>query len=322
MKNIAVCIFAPAKLDKSAQGLVGAGYRLARECDGHLRVIVLGSGAEQIANEVARVAETVIIADQKELSEYHPESSLNALTTLCKEMQPLAVLLSSEMHNQEIAPRLAYRLSGSSVGDGIQVSKAGPRLRVTRAVYGGRAHAVIEMKRYPAVIWLRSRGLDPPEADNSLGEIKRVTLDIPANHICIVERKYETTTELRLEDAHVIIAGGRGIGGPEPFVTELRPLAEMLGAQLAASRAACDAGWVPSTMQVGQTGKRVAPDLYLAVGISGASQHLMGISDAKNIAAINIDADAPIFKHSRIGIVADYRIVLPLLRKQLMTLCK
>ncbi|MGZ5492456.1 MAG: electron transfer flavoprotein subunit alpha/FixB family protein, partial [Thermoanaerobaculia bacterium] len=133
----------------------------------------------------------------------------------------------------------------------------------------------------------------------------------------IVERRCETQGEARLEDARVIVSGGRGIGGSEGFNTELQPLARLLGAQMAASRAACDAGWVPQTWQVGQTGKKVAPDLYLAIGITGASQHMAGISEAKQIVAINIDRDAPIFKHCRFGIVEDYRKVVPLLRQKL-----
>jgi electron transfer flavoprotein alpha subunit len=123
-----------------------------------------------------------------------------------------------------------------------------------------------------------------------------------------------------LEEARVIVSGGRGIGGPEPFNDELKPLAELMGAQLAASRAACDAGWVPPTLQVGQTGKKVTPDLYLAIAITGASQHMAGISEAKNIAAINTDPDAPIFKHCRFGIVEDYRKVVPLLRQKLIAI--
>ena len=132
----------------------------------------------------------------------------------------------------------------------------------------------------------------------------------------VVERMVAAATESRLEDARVIVSGGRGIGGPEPF-KELQEIAALIGGQVAASRAACDAGWVPPSWQVGQTGKKVAPGLYLAIAIHGASQHLVGISDAKVIAAINIDPDAPIFKHCSFGIVEDYRKVIPLLREQL-----
>jgi electron transfer flavoprotein alpha subunit len=141
-------------------------------------------------------------------------------------------------------------------------------------------------------------------------------------HTRIIERKVDDPGNVRLEDARVIVAGGRGIGGAEPFSTELRRLADILGAQMAASRAACDAGWVPATWQVGQTGKKVAPELYIAIGISGASQHMTGVSEAKNIVAINSDPEAPIFKYCSLGMVADYREVIPLLRSKLGSLHK
>jgi electron transfer flavoprotein alpha subunit len=196
-------------------------------------------------------------------------------------------------------------------------------LRVTRQVYGGKAQAVVDLERSPAVAWLRARAFEPAPARASAGEITRAALEMkPDTRTQIIERQREDAGKARLEDARVIVAGGRGIGGAAPFATELQPLAELMGAQLAASRAACDAGWVPATWQVGQTGKKVAPELYLAIAINGASQHLAGISEAKNIAAINIDADAPIFKHCRFGIVGDYRKVVPLLREKLGALCK
>jgi electron transfer flavoprotein alpha subunit len=148
-------------------------------------------------------------------------------------------------------------------------------------------------------------------------------LDVkPDTRTRVVERKREDSGTARLEDARIIVSGGRGIGGPEPFSNELQLLADLLGAQMAATRAACDAGWVPATWQVGQTGKKVAPELYLAIAISGASQHLAGISEAKNIAAINTDAEAPIFKHCRFGVVGDYRKLVPLIRERLEPVCK
>jgi electron transfer flavoprotein alpha subunit len=140
-------------------------------------------------------------------------------------------------------------------------------------------------------------------------------LDAPTT-VQIRERIEEAAMEARLEDARVIVAGGRGLGGPEPFA-ELQSLSTLLGGQTAASRAACDSGWCPPTWQVGQTGRKVAPSLYLAVAIRGASQHMAGISEARVIAAINLDPEAPIFRHCRFGIVEDYRKVLPLLQRRL-----
>ena len=323
MNDVVICLFAAAGFDKAAQGLAGAGRRLADELGGQLRAIIMGAGAQTLASEVSKVADNVTIADQAELLEYQPETCLSALAHLCAEFAPRAVLLANDTYSQEIAPRLAYRLGGSAVGDGVEVRVEGEGLRVSRQVYGGKAQAVIALKRSPAVVWLRARSFAPAPARDAVGEITRAQLPIEADtRTRIVERKREEGGASRLEEARVIVSGGRGIGGPEPFETELKPLADLLGAQMAASRAACDAGWVPPTWQVGQTGKKVTPELYLGIAITGASQHMAGISEAKNIAAINTDPDAPIFKHCRFGIVEDYRKVVPLLREKLAALQK
>ena len=323
MDNVVIVLFASPGFDKAAQGLAGAGRHLAELWGGQLQAIVLGSGASALASEVARVADRVIVADQPELAEYQPETCLSALTTLCRELAPKAILFSNDTYSQELAPRLAYRLGGSAVGDGVELRRQDDNLRVKRQVYGGKAQAVIELKRSPAVAWLRARSFAPAAACTAEGEVTHAALELKTDaHTRIVERTREDAGQVRLEDARVIVAGGRGIGGAAPFNTELRPLADLLGAQMAASRAACDAGWVPSTWQVGQTGKKVAPDLYLAIGINGASQHLAGISEAKMIAAINIAPEASIFKHSHFGLVADYRKVVPLLRERIAVLCK
>lgn len=278
--SVAIVLFGT---DRAAQGLAGAAQQLG----GPLRAI--------------------------RIDDYQPEECLAALAEAC--MGSDVVLLGNDTYSQELAPRLAHRLGGSCAGDGVAVQLVGGALRVTRQVYGGKAQAVIALKRAPYVAWLRARSFAPGEIDWTAS----VPLAGPAasrRRIEIVERQ-TASQEARLEDARVIVSGGRGIGGPEGFQSELRPLAQLLGAQMAASRAACDAGWVPPTWQVGQTGKKVAPELYLAIGITGASQHMAGISDAKQIAAINIDKDAPIFKHCRFGIVDDYRKVVPLLRQKI-----
>ena len=322
MKDIVICLFESADFDKATQGLMGAGRNLSDESGGQLHAIILGAGEDSRAAEVARIADKVIIIDQAELTDYQPETCLNVLATLCRELAPRAVLLSNDTYSQEIAPRLAYRLGGSAVGDVIEVRAQGDGFCVMRKVYGGKAQAIIELKRYPAVFWLRARSFEA-SARTGAGEITHATVDVCVDtRTRIVEREREQTGQVRLEDARVIIAGGRGLGGPRPFVTELQPLADLLGAQVAASRAACDAGWAPATWQVGQTGKKVAPELYLAVGISGAAQHMAGISEATNVAAINIDPEAPIFQHCRFGLVGDYRQVIPLLREKLAALSK
>jgi electron transfer flavoprotein alpha subunit len=284
MSDVVLIVFGSTE-DRSAQGLAGA--------------------AKQLSDDV----QTFVVD-----GEYQIEPVLTALTESSRGAS--VILLANDTYSQELAPRLAHRLGGACVGDGTDVQRVDGKVRVTRQVYGGKARAVIELRRSPAVVWLRSRSF-PAERIPSATPLTAVEQD-PRTRI--VERSVASQSESRLEDARVIVSGGRGIGGPEGFTTELEPLAQLLGAQMAASRAACDAGWVPPTWQVGQTGKKVAPDLYLAIAITGASQHMAGISEAKTIAAINIDPDAPIFKHSRFGIVEDYRKVVPLLRARLAEL--
>jgi electron transfer flavoprotein alpha subunit len=297
MNDIVSCLFAANGFDKGAQGLLGAARRLAADAGGALRIVVLGPASESFISQLAAVADSVLIADAPELAEYQPEVCLRVLTGLCRELSPRAILLSNDAYSQEIAARLAHRLNGSAAGDGVGLKIEGEKLRVTRQVYGGKALAILELQRSPAVVWLRSRAFEPAAPNAAAGEVKKVSPPVGSDASTrIIERHREESGETRLEDAPVIVSGGRGIGAAEPFKAELRPLADLMGAQMAASRAACDAGWVPATWQVGQTGKKVAPELYLAIGINGASQHIAGISEAKNIAAINIDPEAPVVK--------------------------
>lgn len=318
MKDIVVVLFMSSGWDRAAEGLLGAGTLLAGQTGGRVHAILVGRESEHMAAEVARRADAVLIADHEDLAGYQPEVCLSVIVQLCRALTPRVILFSNETYSQEIAPRLAHRLGGSAVGDGLQAQVQGETVRVTRQVYGGKAQAIVDLKRTPAVLWLRSRSFEPAPSRDSTCQVIRAAFEVPAEtSVRVVERVREDAGQQRLEDARVIVAGGRGIGGPEPFNQELQPLAKLLGGQIAATRAACDAGWVPPTMQVGQTGKKVAPELYLAIGISGAMQHMAGISEAKNIVAINTDPEAPIFGHCRFGAVGDYRTLLPLLREKL-----
>lgn len=322
MSDVLVSLFSAAGFDRAAQGVVGAGRRLANQLGGKLRAAVIGQANAELTSALASLADAIIVADQPELAEYQPETYLQALTQIGREVSTGAVLLSNDTYSQELAPRLAHRLNGSAAGDAIELAVAdGGAVRVKRSVYGGKAVATIELKRSPAVVWLRARAFDPATAGGeAAATVTNAVLDLSdTGGARIIERKSEAGDEARLEDAKVIVSGGRGLGGAEPFA-ELRKIADLLGAQMGASRAACDSGWVPPSWQIGQTGKKVAPGLYLAVAIHGASQHLAGMSDAKVVAAINIDKDAPIFKHCRFGIVEDYRKVVPLLIERLKAL--
>lgn len=315
--NVVICLLAKNGFDRAAQGVAGAGRRLAEALGAQLQAVILGAAAADMIEAAKTIADGVTVADQSELHEYQPEQYLSAATQVCQSLHPQAVLLSNDTYSQEMAARLAYRLGGSAVGDVIEIQAHDGQIQARRSVYGGKAEAVITLQKKPAVLWIRARAFDPaPVRSDSAVSVNQAAITLSSSSTRIIERKSEATGEARLEDAQIIVSGGRGLGGPEPF-EELKAVASLLGAQVAASRAACDSGWCPPTWQVGQTGKKVAPQLYLAVALHGASQHLAGMSDSKVIAAINIDKDAPIFKHCKFGIVEDYRKVIPLLKEKL-----
>jgi electron transfer flavoprotein alpha subunit len=323
MQDVLVILFAENGFDRAAEGLLGAGRNLSGETGGKLVAAVVGENARDIASRTARFADSVFVLDQTELAEYQPETYLNAVKQIGERVNPFAVLLANDTYSQEISARLAFRLGGSATGDGVKLQAVNGKLRVIRQAYGGKALAVVELKKNPAVAWLRSRAFAVAQPNQTSALVEQISFELPnETRVRITERKKESGAgDARLEDAQVIVSGGRGLGGVEQFA-ELKKLADVLEAQMAASRAACDAGWVSPTLQVGQTGKKVAPELYLAVGISGASQHLAGMSDSKVIAAINSDPNAPILKHCQFGLVEDYKKVLPLLVEKLRELKK
>jgi electron transfer flavoprotein alpha subunit len=319
MGNVVICLFGAAGYGRSAQGVAGAGRSLAGALGARLHAVVLGPMEESALTALAGVVDYVSHAAQPELAEYQPDLALAAVEQLCRAAEASVVLLANDTYSQELTPRLAHRLGGSSMADASSVSAEGGAIRAHRTAYGGKAVSVYTLKKSPAVVWTRARSLPPAEPTGATAEVASANVELPAPRVRIVERIAEQTQGVKLEDAEVIVAGGRGLGGPEPF-EQLRELAEVMKAQQAASRAACDAGWVPPSWQVGQTGKKVAPELYLAVAISGASQHLLGMGDSKVIAAINTDREAPIFKHCSFGIVEDYKKVVPLLTEKLRAL--
>lgn len=320
MGSVVSCLFGWNPIDRAALGVLGAGQRLARQLSvGHNAVIVGGTSETSLA-EASKFADVVYVAEHPLLANYHSETTLAALTEIGRSLKPQAVLLGNEIYCQELVPRLAHRLGGTPGGDALSLNAKEGSVVITRTVYGGKALAAIALRRSPAVVWVRARAQQPPQPLSRNAEVLRLTIDLePCSQVKLIDRQVEVQEASRLEDARVIVSGGRGLGGPEPF-THLQALASAIGGQMAASRAACDAGWVPPGWQVGQTGKKVSPQLYLAVAISGASQHIMGIADAKTIVAINTDPDAPIFQHCQFGLVGDYRQVVGPLRDKLVEL--
>lgn len=268
---------------------------------------------------IAHGASTVYTIDDPSLDQPAPEAIVAAAQEADRQANPRIVIGLKSILGRDTMPLLAFRLGTALAQDctelGIDDSK---RLLATRPTYGGNAIATVVCKSVVAVVSLRPKSIDAGQPDASrTGDIVPLSVDLGSVvRVRSIERVEQSSEGVRLEDARVIVAGGRGLGGPEPF-QQIEALAKVLGGAVGASRAACDAGWVPSSHQVGLTGKTVVPDLYIAVGISGASQHMAGCSNARTIVAINKDGGANIFKSARFGVVGDWQKVLPAFTEQL-----
>lgn len=299
---------------KSGLEALGTAVQLATQTGGTVGAVAVGDGAAGAAAElIAGGAATVYVADDKALADYQPDIYVAAVAAAVQQSDPAIVLVTNDPTGKDLAPRLAYSLGAGVVSDVTAFTVKDGQIQWTRPVYGGKAEAVYSATTARQVAALRPRAFAAATPDaGRTGEIVKlgVTLDPATAATRVAEHIREAVSGIRLEDAKVVISGGRGLGGPEGF-KDLEKLAQLLGGAVGASRAACDAGWVPAGWQVGQTGKMVAPDLYIAIGISGASQHLAGITNAKTVVALNKDPEAPIFKRADLGIVADWKQVFP-----------
>src|SRR5262249_4533582 len=193
MSDIIICLFSGSGYDRVAQGVVGAGRRLANHFNGRLHAIIAGAHDPELNIRVASVADAVVTADQRELAHYQPELHLNAITQLCREISPGAVLFGNDTYSQETVPRLAHRLGGAAAGDCLDLIPHEDAIRVKRSVYGGKAIATIELKRSPAVVWLRARAFEPLATSlTSVTTVRRIRFDLKADdRTQIVERKSE-----------------------------------------------------------------------------------------------------------------------------------
>ena len=307
--------------------LVGAAQAAGRVTGEAVHALVVGAYAGELralAREIWRLgAEQSWVAADATLAEPDPDRYVAALAEAARALDPSTVLLNGDPFGAQLGPRLAMRIGAGSVTEVVEV-RAGSdgRPAWVRPMYGGKAMAVVTVRRPKTVVNVRPRAFRAPAARageppaDAVRELRLAEAPAVVPRLRVIERRAAASEGVRLEDARIIVAGGRGMGGPEGFKV-LQQLAELLGGAVGASRAAVDAGWVPGHLQIGQTGKMVAPELYIAVGISGASQHLAGVSGARHIVAINKDAEAPIFRAAEIGLVDDWRKVLPLLIERL-----
>ena len=285
--------------------LVGAAQKLGA---GPVSGMVLGSGVEGAAGGVLGVDKTYVV-DDAALAQYTTDGFAKAAEAVAKQADPAIILLAQSDVGRDLAPALAAKLGTAVAMDTIALEMKDGKLHTTRPAYGGNARAVNSFATEPAVATVRPKALEGL-VGGSAGAVEKVSVDLSGIRQKVLKREVATAEGVRLEDAATVVSGGRGLGGPEAFA-QLEELASLLGGAVGCSRAVADLGWRPVAEQVGLTGKVVSPNLYIAVAISGASQHMAGCSGSKNIIAINKDADANIFKASRFGIVGDFKTVLP-----------
>jgi electron transfer flavoprotein alpha subunit len=307
---------ADGKLAPITGEMIAAGARIAGELSGLVSVALLNSKATELApSAIEAGADLVYTFDEAQLDEYLVDTWLPAVTLAVQVADPAVVLLGQDDVGRDLAPRLAFHLNSAVVMDVLDFKVEGGTIHWTRPCYGGNARAVVSVNTMPQIATVRAKAFEAlePQAGRTGDTIPLESGVDPAQvRERLVGKEAAKAEGIRLEDAAIVVSGGRGLGGPEGF-KPLEELAGLLGAAVGASRAACDLGWYPPSQQVGLTGKTVSPDLYVAVAISGASQHWAGMAGSKNIVAINKDPDATMVKNARYAIVDDYKTTVPAL---------
>jgi electron transfer flavoprotein alpha subunit len=326
-KGILVCgELTDGKLASITTELLGCGRRLAGDLKEGLSCLLASDAVGGASKEaIAFGADKVYAVEHPALKEYQADSYMQAVEKLVKEISPRAILIGQTSMGRDLAPRLAFKLGTSLTTDCLDLSvDSGTKLLIqTRPVYGGNAQAVFTSGLVPQVVTVRTKAMSPLERDDSRkGEVVPTKVDIDTSKVRtkILETVKEEAVGIKLEDAPVIVCGGRGVGGPEPFKTTLKELADLLHGAVGASRPPADNGWVPEAVHIGLTGKIVAPDIYIAIAVSGASQHTAGCSGSKHIIAINKDPEANIFREAEFGVVGKYEEVVPAFTNKLKEL--
>jgi electron transfer flavoprotein alpha subunit len=292
---------------------VAAGAMIATFCGAQIHVLIAGHGARQAADEAARIAGVakVLLADAPHLGAGLAENIEATLLNVAKDYTH--IVLPATAYGKNIAPRIAAKLNVAQISEITAVVSADT---FERPIYAGNAIATVQSGDPIKVITVRATGFDAVAAEGGAGAVEQIDAPPDSGKSSFVSRDPTKLDRPELTSAQIIVSGGRGLGNGVNYTKVLEPLADKLNAALGASRAAVDAGFVPNDYQVGQTGKIVAPQLYVAVGISGAIQHLAGMKDSKVIVAINKDPEAPIFSVADYGLVGDLFTLVPELTDQ------
>ena len=285
----------------------------AREL-GDVYAVALGSGAKAAAATLGKHgAKVVHVSEDPAFDDYIAEPATDAVASLVEQQKPDAVLFGFTPDSREVAGRLAARLGVGLIANAGDLAAQDGSFVAKVPYFGGSKVASMKANAKPAIVLIRPKSFEASESGGT-AEVKQIEAPVAdsSKRAHIAERVVEASEKVKLEDARIVISGGRGMGGPQNFPL-LEDLASALGGAVGASRAVVDAGWVPYSMQVGQTGKSVRPGVYIAVGISGAMQHTVGMKTSKVIIAINKDAEAPIMKMADLGVVGDALKIVPAL---------
>jgi electron transfer flavoprotein alpha subunit len=302
------------EVSKSTYELVTCARQIGRE--GPVTALVLGSGVAMIAAEIARATDQVLVADRPELEHYDSEIWSAAVTQIAKEGEASTILIGASRSGRDYSPRVAVKLDAPLLEDVIAVKDDGGKLVASHYTYLARVTEILEAEG-TAVVTVKPGAFSAAARGAEVAEQFDVDLELPQRRVHVTGKTSEKSARIALTEADVVVSGGRGVGSAENFTKLVEGLADELGAAVGATRAIVDAGWRPYAEQVGQTGKTVAPKAYIAIGISGAVQHLSGMSKSKYIIAINKDAEAPIFKIADYGMVGDVNLLVPAILDEL-----
>jgi len=290
------------------------GKRIAESLGTELVALVLGSNIESSAGELGKYgAEKILVAEHEALAEYLTDQYTKVAAEAIAKEDPAVVIFGASTIGKDLSARLSARLGAPLAMECVAVRVDGGNIIATRPMYGGKVVAEVALNGKPQMVAIRPNAMSISESQGA-GNLEKLAVDPADSALQFVEKKLESG-KVELTEADIVVSGGRGMGGSD--YAALEKLADLLGGAVGASRSAVDEGWRPHSDQVGQTGKVVSPNLYIACGISGAIQHLAGMSSSKVIVAINKDEEAPIFSKADYGIVGDLHDFVPLLTEEI-----
>ena len=305
------------KIKNSGFETASTALKLANDIGADIEVLLIGNNVSSIAGELGAYGiKKVVVSEDAKLENYSTTAYSKILAETAKLRGADIIILSASAMGKDISPRVSAKLESGLVADCTEIKAEGGNITATRPVYAGKAFIDVKVTSPVKIFTLRPNVFKAVKIDGVTAETEKVDISLSETDFAVQVKEVVVSNEkLDVTEADVVVSGGRGLKGPENFYL-VEDLAKVLGGAAGASRAIVDAGWRPHSDQVGQTGKTVSPSLYIAVGISGAIQHLAGMSSSKCIVAINKDKDAPIFQIADYGIVADALEIMPALTEE------